>query len=98
MTARRTDRANCLPGIVDRTIYVGASRQVIVRLASGAVMQVSITNTGGDHGYAQGTPVMVQVPPDALRVLAPSPGDAGAAPTRRRPRGGPSPWPPARHH
>ncbi len=53
---------------------------MIVRLANGAVMQVSITNTGGDHGYAQGTPVMVQVPPDALRVLAPSPGDAGAAP------------------
>ncbi len=71
---------NCLPGIVDRTIYVGASRQVIVRLANGAVMQVSIANTGVEHGYAQGTPVRVQVPPDALRVLLPPPRDAGATP------------------
>jgi spermidine/putrescine transport system ATP-binding protein len=67
-------RANCLPGIVDRTIYVGATRQVIVRLATGAVMQASITNTGHGDGYAQGTPVRVEVPADALRVLAPSPG------------------------
>jgi spermidine/putrescine transport system ATP-binding protein len=72
------DRPNCLPGIVDRTIYVGASRQVIVRLANGAVMQASVTNTGGDHGYAQGTPVTLQVPPEALRVLAPVPAVAAS--------------------
>lgn len=69
---------NCLPGIVDRTVYIGASRQVIVRLANGSVMQASITNTGADHGYAQGTPVIVEVPPDALRVLAPSVVEAAA--------------------
>ncbi len=72
-------RPNCLPGIVDRAIYVGASRQVIVRLANGAVMQVTIANTGGDHGYSQGIPVMVEVPPDALRVLAPGATDSQAS-------------------
>jgi spermidine/putrescine transport system ATP-binding protein len=64
-----TGRGNCLPGMVERTVYVGASVQVIVRLATGATLQASIVNTGGADGYRQGTPVAVHVPPDALRVL-----------------------------
>jgi hypothetical protein len=55
-------------------LYVGASLQVIVRLATGATIQVSIANTGAAGGYAQGTPVRVHVPAEALRVLG-----AGAA-------------------
>ena len=50
---------------------------MIVRLATGATVQVSVANTGETDAYRQGTPVAVQVPPDALRVLAPS-GAAGA--------------------
>ncbi len=70
---------NALPAMVERTIYVGASLQVIVRLATGATMQASIANTGGSGAWAQGTPVLVHVPPDALRVLASPPdGDATA--------------------
>jgi spermidine/putrescine transport system ATP-binding protein len=69
---------NCLPGMVERTVYVGASLQVMVRLATGASIQVSVTNTGASaEAFGQGTPVAVQIPPDALRVLAP--GGAGAA-------------------
>jgi spermidine/putrescine transport system ATP-binding protein len=60
---------NCLPGMIERTVYVGASLQVIVRLATGAVLQASVTNTGGQPPHAQGTPVQVQIPPEALRVL-----------------------------
>ena len=63
-------RDNCLLGMVERTVYVGASRQVIVRLPIGATVQVSIANTGADDGYPQGTPVAVHVPPQALRVLS----------------------------
>jgi spermidine/putrescine transport system ATP-binding protein len=71
-----TDRDNCLPGMVERTVYVGASVQVMVRLATGAQLQASIANTGHADGYQQGTPVCVHIPADALRIL----GDSGAAP------------------
>jgi spermidine/putrescine transport system ATP-binding protein len=71
-----TDRENCLPGMVERTVYVGASVQVMVRLATGAQLQASITNTGDPDSYQQGTPVSVHIPADALRVL----GSPAAAP------------------
>jgi spermidine/putrescine transport system ATP-binding protein len=74
-------RGNCLPGMVERTVYVGASRQVMVRLATGAQMQASVANTGDAGGYEQGTPVSVHVPVDALRVLgSPAPAESSAAP------------------
>jgi spermidine/putrescine transport system ATP-binding protein len=72
-----TDRDNCLVGMVERTVYVGSSRQVIVRLPMGATVQVSIANTGSDDSHSQGTPVCVHVPADALRVLS---GAASAQP------------------
>jgi spermidine/putrescine transport system ATP-binding protein len=75
-----SDRDNCLVGMVERTVYVGASRQVIVRLPIGATVQVSIANTGSDDSHRQGTPVCVHVPADALRVLAGAPGTPPAAP------------------
>jgi spermidine/putrescine transport system ATP-binding protein len=62
-------RGNCLPGMVERTVYVGASVQVMVRLATGAQLQASIANTGDADHYRQGTPVSVHVPADALRIL-----------------------------
>jgi spermidine/putrescine transport system ATP-binding protein len=62
-------RDNCLPGMVERTVYVGATLQVIVRLATGAALQASVTNTGGVSEFTQGTPVAVHIPPDALRLL-----------------------------
>jgi spermidine/putrescine transport system ATP-binding protein len=60
---------NCLPGMVERTVYVGATLHVMVRLATGAQLQASVANTGTAAAYAQGTPVLAHVPPDALRVL-----------------------------
>jgi spermidine/putrescine transport system ATP-binding protein len=70
LAAHGTERDNCLVGMVERTVYVGSSRQVIVRLPIGATIQVSVANTGGDDNYTQGTPVCVHVPADALRVLS----------------------------
>jgi spermidine/putrescine transport system ATP-binding protein len=67
---------NSLPGMVERTVYVGSNLQVMVRLATGVQLQASITNTGATAGLAQGTPVAVQIPADALRVLR----DDGAGP------------------
>ncbi len=74
-------RENCLPAMVERTVYVGASLQVITRLPTGVALQASVANTGQRADWAQGTPVAVQIPADALRVLAlePRSGDAVAA-------------------
>ena len=73
-------RPNCLPGLVERTVYVGASVQVMIRLATGAQLQASIANTGDAESYQQGMPVAVHLPPDALRILggAAKPGEAPA--------------------
>jgi spermidine/putrescine transport system ATP-binding protein len=63
-------RENCLPGMIDRTVFVGSNLQVMVRLATGALLQASIPNDGIDLAHhAQGQPVSVHVPADALRVL-----------------------------
>lgn len=59
--------------MVERTVYVGATVQVILRLATGETVQASIPNMGDATAHAQGTPLAVQVPPDALRVLAGGP-------------------------
>jgi spermidine/putrescine transport system ATP-binding protein len=64
---------NFIPGMIDRTIYVGSNLQVMVRLANGGLLQASMPNDGVDLGsHEQGEPVSVHVPPDALRILAPS--------------------------
>ena len=63
-------KPNCVPGMVDRTVFVGSNLQVMVRLASGALLQASIPNGGeGFDRHRQGSPVSVHIPPDALRVL-----------------------------
>ncbi len=64
-----SERGNCLPGMIERTVYVGATLQVMVRLATGTQLQASITNTGAGDGFPQGTPVAVYIPADALRIL-----------------------------
>jgi spermidine/putrescine transport system ATP-binding protein len=63
-------RENCLPGMIDRTVFVGSNLQVMVRLATGSLLQASIPNDGVDlASHEQGRPVSVHVPADALRVL-----------------------------
>ncbi len=69
-------RDNCLPGMVERTVYVGATLQVMVRLATGRAIQASVTNTGESGDLRQGTPVAVHVPAAALRVLGGEPAPA----------------------
>jgi len=70
---------NCLPGMVERTVYVGATLQIMVRLATGGSLQATVANTGDQVEQAQGTPVQVHIPPDALRVLG---GDKAAGAPR----------------
>jgi spermidine/putrescine transport system ATP-binding protein len=70
MTHGTEGRENCLPGMIDRTVFVGSNLQVMVRLATGALLQASIPNDGVDlELHEQGRPVSVHVPAEALRVL-----------------------------
>ncbi len=65
---------NCIPGMIDRTVFVGSNLQIMVRLANGGLLQASVPNDGpGLHSHEQGSPVSVHVPPDALHVLARDP-------------------------
>jgi spermidine/putrescine transport system ATP-binding protein len=60
---------NRIPGMVERVLYVGSTIQVIVHLAHGETLQAWMQNRGGAPPWAQGTPVSVHLPPDAVRVL-----------------------------
>jgi spermidine/putrescine transport system ATP-binding protein len=64
-----SDGANCLRGAVDRVIYLGATRQVVVRLGHGETIQAMLPNTGDSVAYAQGESVVAELPPESLRVL-----------------------------
>jgi spermidine/putrescine transport system ATP-binding protein len=65
--------ANRLPGMVDRTVFLGSTTQVMVRLPQGAVVQALLTNTAGGETFTTGQPVTVCLPSQSLRVLAASP-------------------------
>ncbi len=63
---------NRLPGMVDRVVFLGSTTQVMVRLPHGPLLQSLVTNTGRNDSPASGEPVTVHLPPESLRVLAPS--------------------------
>ncbi len=61
---------NRLPGMVDRTVFLGSTTQVMVRLPQGAVVQSLVTNNAMRDSLATGHPVTVHLPPQSLRVLS----------------------------
>ncbi len=69
---------NRVPGMIERVVYLGSSEQLVVRLATGDVVQALLVNDGTARDVAQGTPVQVHLPAEALRVL-PAPAAAVAA-------------------
>jgi spermidine/putrescine transport system ATP-binding protein len=71
--AHAADGANRVPGMVERLVFLGSTTQVYLRLANGAALQTLVRNDGAALPYRQGTPVSVDLPADALRVL-PDPG------------------------
>ncbi|HWD65173.1 MAG TPA: ABC transporter ATP-binding protein [Solirubrobacteraceae bacterium] len=60
---------NSLPGMIQRSVYVGSTLHVFVQLFEGTTIQVWITNTGQADAGTAGTPVSVHLPAEALRVL-----------------------------
>jgi spermidine/putrescine transport system ATP-binding protein len=65
---------NHLPGMIDRLVYLGATTQVAIRLPHGALLHALLTNADGAVDLASGTPVSVELPVEAVRVI---PGDDG---------------------
>ena len=66
---------NRVPAMVERVVFLGASTQVMLRLAAGISLQALMQNDGERPELTQGTPVNCYLPPDALRVLAGSRGE-----------------------
>jgi len=61
---------NRLPGMVERSVYVGSAHELHVRIVGGELLKATIPNDGSAAGHAQGAPVTLHLPAEALRVLA----------------------------
>jgi spermidine/putrescine transport system ATP-binding protein len=68
-----TAGTNCVPGMVERLVFLGSTTHIFLRLATGAALQTLMRNDGAELPFSQGTPVSVELPASALRVL-PDPG------------------------
>jgi spermidine/putrescine transport system ATP-binding protein len=64
---------NRLPGLVERAVYVGPVYELHVRLIGGGLLKATVQNDGSAIAVEEGSAVTLHLPPDALRVLAPSP-------------------------
>jgi spermidine/putrescine transport system ATP-binding protein len=64
---------NRAPGMVERSVFLGASTQLFVRLAAGPVVQAQLNGDAPAVQTTQGTPVQVHLPAAALRLLPDSP-------------------------
>jgi spermidine/putrescine transport system ATP-binding protein len=60
---------NRVPAMIERLVFLGASTQVMLRLAPGELLQMLVPNDGAEGALSQGTPVHAFLAPDALRVL-----------------------------
>ncbi|HZX41715.1 MAG TPA: ABC transporter ATP-binding protein, partial [Myxococcaceae bacterium] len=60
---------NRVPAMVERLVFLGASTQVMLRLAHGELLQAVVPNDGTEATLSQGTPVHAFLAPDVLRVL-----------------------------
>jgi spermidine/putrescine transport system ATP-binding protein len=61
--------ANQIPGIVERTVFLGSATQMIVHLAAGVTIQALVGNASEAAAWPAGTPVQAFLPPGALRIL-----------------------------
>jgi spermidine/putrescine transport system ATP-binding protein len=60
---------NRIPGMIERTVFLGSTTHVMVRLAQGSLIQALVTNAVNEEPWASGDPVRVRLPSDSLRVL-----------------------------
>jgi ABC-type Fe3+/spermidine/putrescine transport system ATPase subunit len=71
-----------LPGIVERSVFLGGSHEVHVRVLGGELMRATVINDGTATPVSlePGAAVSLRLPAEGLRVLRPSesPEDQGA--------------------
>jgi spermidine/putrescine transport system ATP-binding protein len=74
LEAQGTAGANRLPGLVERSVFLGGAHEVHVRVLGGELLRATIPNDGRalPVELEEGTAVTLYLPPDALRVLTPS--------------------------
>jgi spermidine/putrescine transport system ATP-binding protein len=77
---RGGDGPNRVPGMVERTVFLGSIVQVLVKLVGGPVLQAVEPNRGESGHRRAGDAVSVHLPVDDLRVLAAAPSDAAERP------------------
>jgi spermidine/putrescine transport system ATP-binding protein len=65
---------NRVPGMIERVVYLGSSEQLVIRLATGDIVNALVVNDGTLRELSQGTAVQAHLPAAALRVL-PAPAD-----------------------
>jgi spermidine/putrescine transport system ATP-binding protein len=58
-----------LTGLVDRSVYLGASVNVVIRLSNGCTVTVGTAGHDPGAAYSHGDAVRVSLPPQALRLL-----------------------------
>jgi spermidine/putrescine transport system ATP-binding protein len=68
-----SDGENRIPGMVEHAVFLGSFRELRVRLLGGSLVKAIVPNDGTPLGYAQGEPLTVHLPQDALRVLGARP-------------------------
>ena len=63
-----------LPGIVERSVFLGGSHEVHVRVLGGELLKTTVANDGRTLPVSlePGAAVSLHLPPEALRVLRPS--------------------------
>ncbi len=67
-----SEGANRLPGMVEHAVFLGSFRELHVRILGGGLVTAIAPNDGAPLPYAQGAPVTLHLPAEAIRVLAPS--------------------------
>ncbi len=71
-----------LPGIVERSVFLGGSHEIHVRVLGGELMKAMVANDGSPTPVSlePGAAVSLRLPPAALRVLRPSEAETEEAP------------------
>jgi spermidine/putrescine transport system ATP-binding protein len=73
-----TEGDNVIPGMVEDVVYLGFHRDVRVRIPTGGLLRVDVSNDDEGVEYAQGDAVAVRIPPRHLRVLEADESEAAA--------------------
>jgi spermidine/putrescine transport system ATP-binding protein len=64
-----TTDENCIPGIIERVVFVGPVTQLIIKLGAGELIQSMVPNRADRSPYSRGANVSVHLPAQSLRVL-----------------------------